>query len=282
MTQDFLHTTLGRTGIPIHRVGLSASYRPGTRVIRRAIDEGINLFFCFGIDNQMISVIREIPPAEREKFVLVTGAYNLLWGHPNLRRTLEKRLRQLRTDYVDVFLFLGVTKPGQMSDAVFEELGRFKEEKKVRAFGLSTHDRKFAGALSRQGMVDALMIRYNAAHRGAERDIFPLLQPHNPGVISYTSTRWTYLIRRPKGWPKEKPVPTAPMTYRFVLSNPNVHACLMAPANEKHFDENLAGIRQGPLSEHEMTFMQEFGDVVYRTAKSFFSFADRRELRHRN
>jgi aryl-alcohol dehydrogenase-like predicted oxidoreductase len=282
MLQDFLHTTLGSAGKPIHRVGLSASYRPGTKTIHRAIDEGINLLFCFGIDSQMISVMREIPTAQREKFTFVTGAYNLLWGHPNLRRTLEKRLRQLHTDYIDVFLFLGVTKPGQMNDEVFDEFARFKEEGKVKAIGLSTHDRKFAGELARQGRVDTLMIRYNAAHRGAERDVFPFLQPYNPGVISYTSTRWTYLMRRPKGWPRDRQVPTAPMAYRFVLSNPHVSACLMAPANEKHLKENLAGIWHGPLSAEEMDFMRTFGDVVYRTSKTFFSFADLRELRHRN
>ena len=53
------------------------------------------------------------------------------------------------------------------------------------------------------------MIRYNAAHRGAEQDIFPHLAAHDPGVVSYTATRWSYLLRRPKGWPKDGRVPTA-------------------------------------------------------------------------
>jgi len=282
MRDDFLQTTLGRIGARIHRVGLSATYRPGTRTIQRALDEGINLLFCFGIDSQMVSVIREIPPARRERYTIVTGAYNFIWGYPNLRRTLEKRLRQLRTDYIDAFLFLGVTKPKEMPDEIFEEFARFKEEGKIRAAGLSTHDRAFAGELAKRGAVDLLMIRYNAAHRGAERDVFPFLQPHNPAVISYTSTRWTYLMRAPKGWPKESPVPTAPMAYRFVLSNPDIHACLMAPASEKQFVENLAGIRKGPLSEEEMRFMRDFGDHVYKTSKVFFSMADIRDLRRRN
>lgn len=281
MDSDFLHTTLGATNKRIHRVGLSATYRPGIRALQRAIDEGVNLLFCFGIDTQMISLIRGIPPSQRSGYYVVTGAYNLLWGYPNLRRTVEKRLRQLRTDYIDAFLFLGVTKPGEMPERVFEEFARFKEEGKVKAIGLSTHNRKFAGDLAARGAVDVMMIRYNAAHRGAERDIFPFLQPHNPGVISYTATRWTSLLRRPRSWSSDRPAPPASMAYRFVLSSPHVHSCLMAPSNERQLADNLAGIRQGPLVPDEMTFMHQFGDAVYRTSASIFSFSDRRERKLR-
>jgi hypothetical protein len=37
----------------------------------------------------------------------------------------------------------------------------------------------------------------------------------------------------------------------------------------REFDENLAAVRQGPLSEEEMRFMQEFGDAVHAMKKWF-------------
>jgi len=266
---DFLHTTLGNTGMPVHRLGLSATYWPGKKTIHRAIDEGLNYFFCFGIDKQMLSVMHDVLKTDREKIVVATGAYNLLIGHPNLRRTLEKRLRQLKTDYIDVFLFLGVTKSKHFPEAAREELYRFKQEGKIRAVGMSTHDRKFAGTLAEEGALDVMMIRYNAAHRGAEQDIFPYLEKHNPGIISFTATRWRELIHPPKRYPKEAALPTAGMTYRFVLSNPHVHVCMTAPSNLRHFEENLAEIKKGPLSDEEMEFMKKFGDVVYQRKKWF-------------
>lgn len=267
--QDFLHTTLGNTDMSIHRLGLSSTYWPGKKTIHKAIDEGLNYFFCFGIDKQMLSVMRDLFKTNREKFVVATGAYNLLIGHPNLRRTLEKRLRQLKTDYIDVFLFLGVTKAKHFPEAAREELYRFKEEGKIRAVGMSTHDRKFAGKLAAEGGLDVMMIRYNAAHRGAESDIFPYLEKYNPGIVSFTATRWRYLIRSPKDYPKDSPIPTAGMTYRFVLSNPHVHVCMTAPSNLKHFDENMAEVKKGPLSEEEMEFMRKFGDMVYQRKRWF-------------
>ena len=161
--------------------------------------------------------------------MLATGAYNYIWGHQNLRRTLEKRLRQIRTDYIDVFHFLGVTRRAHFTPQVREELQAVRESGLVRAVSISTHDRKFAVELAREGVLDAMMIRYNAAHRGAETEIFPHLPESNPAVVGFTATRWTRLLRPPRGYPNEARVPTAGMCYRFVLSNPAVHVCLMAP-----------------------------------------------------
>lgn len=253
----------------VHRLGLSATYRPGKKTIYKALDQGLNYFFFFGLDTQMISVLRETLRHKREECVVATGAYNFIWGHSNLRRTLEKRLRQLRTDYIDVFLFLGVTKEKHFPDNVREELYRLREEGKVRAVGISAHNRKFAGRLADQGALDVIMMRYNAAHRGAEQDIFPYLKKHNPGVVSFTATRWRYLIRRPRNWPKDEPIPTAGMSYRFVLSNPHVHVCMTAPSNLEQFKENLKALNQGPLTEQEMEFMRKFGDAVHRKKRWF-------------
>jgi aryl-alcohol dehydrogenase-like predicted oxidoreductase len=264
-----MYTALGKTGITVSRLGLSATYRPGKPTIYKALDEGVNFFFGFGIDTQMTSVMRDVLKTNRKQIVLATGAYNYIWGYPNLRRTLEKRLRQFGTDYIDVFLFLGVMKPKEFPTKALEEMQGFREEGKVRAIGISTHDRKFAGRLAEEKALDVLMIRYNAAHRGAERDIFPNLHDHETGIIGYTATRWTYLIRRPKKHPKDQRVPDASLCYRFVLSNPNVDACMTAPRNLKQFEENLAGINKGTLDDEEMSFMKTFGDVVYRQQKWF-------------
>jgi hypothetical protein len=43
--------------------------------------------------------------------VIATGGYNWLLWRPNLRKSLESVLRRYRTDYIDVFHYLGVLKP---------------------------------------------------------------------------------------------------------------------------------------------------------------------------
>jgi aryl-alcohol dehydrogenase-like predicted oxidoreductase len=135
--------------------------------------------------------------------------------------------------------------------------------------GLSTHDRKLAGRLAADGAIDVLMIRYNAAHRGAEEEIFPHLEPHRPGVVAYTATRWTALLRRPRGWPKDGRVPTAGECYRFVLSSPHVDVCMTAPRSVQELEQNVAALAHGPLDEDEMAFLRQFGDAVHAQRRWF-------------
>ena len=269
MSHDFLHTTLGRTGWPVFRLGFSASYRPGKQTILKALESGVNYFFGYGFDGQLVKTLREEFRSRREKIMLATGAYNLIWGHTSPRRSLERRLRQFGTDYLDVFMFMGVMKPKELPESVLREMIALRNEGKVRAIGVSTHNRHFAGDLARRGDLDLLMVRYNAAHPGAEQEIFPHCAEHNPGVVAYTATRWTYLLRRPKNWPEEKAIPTAGMAYRFVLSNPAVHVCLTAPRSLQEFEQNLEAIRKGPLSPEELSDMRDFGRAVHDQGRWF-------------
>jgi len=269
MVHEFARSSLGKVSPNVFRLGLAASYRPGKKAIQKALDEGVNYLFYFGFDTQMTGVLREVVQKDREKYIVATGAYNYIWTYQNLRRTLEKRLRQLRTDYIDVFHFLGILKRKEFTPQVRAELAELRADPRVRGVAVSCHDRQLAGELAAEGAVDALMIRYNAAHRGAENDIFPHLEHQHPGVVSYTATRWTYLLRRTKSWPKGGRIPDAGMCYRFVLSNPNVDVCLTAPRNLRELEQNLAAVRQGPLPPEEMEFMRTFGDAVYRDHKKF-------------
>jgi aryl-alcohol dehydrogenase-like predicted oxidoreductase len=268
-SSDFLVGSLGATKRQVCRLGLSASYRPGERAIRRALDEGVNYLFCYAIDTQLTRVAREMNADRRERVLLATGGYNWIWWHPPLKRSLENALRRLKTDYIDVFHYLGVLKPDHFGSRLRDELAELRADPRVKAVSISCHDRRLAGELAARGELDALMIRYNAAHPGAERDIFPHVAAHGTGVISYTATRWTALLRRPRGWPPHEPVATPGQCYRFVLSNPHVDVVLTAPRSERELEENLREVRRGPLPEDEMAFMRRYGAYVHDHAGWF-------------
>ena len=68
MQRDFLHATLGKVRTPVFRLGLSATYRPGIETIHRAIGEGLNYLFCFGIDTQMTAALRDVLRRDREHY----------------------------------------------------------------------------------------------------------------------------------------------------------------------------------------------------------------------
>jgi aryl-alcohol dehydrogenase-like predicted oxidoreductase len=260
---------LGARGPSVFRLGLSASYRPGDHAISCALDEGINYLFCFGIDTQMTRAVRALNADRRERVCIATGGYNWIAWHPPLRKSLDRVLRRLNTDYIDVFHYFGVMKPEQFGPRIQDELAELRRDGRVRTVAISCHDRRFAGELAASGALDVLMVRYSAAHPGAERDVFPHVSAHGVGIVSYTATRWTKLLRRPKGWPDGEPVATAGQCYRFVLTNPNVDVVLTAPKNERELIENLHEVARGPLPEDEMAFMRRFGAHVHDQAGWF-------------
>ena len=60
---------------------------------------------------------------------------------------------------------------------------------------------------------DGVMVRYNAAHTGAEREIFPLALGRHLPVLAYTATRWGSLVA-PDAAPPGEPAPRAALSAR--------------------------------------------------------------------
>jgi aryl-alcohol dehydrogenase-like predicted oxidoreductase len=124
---------------------------------------------------------------------------------------------------------------------------------------------QFAGDLR----LDVLMVRYNAAHRGAETQVFPQLRSADgakPGLVSYTATRWGTLLDS-RYTPPGQRTPTAVDCYRFVLSQPQVDVCLTGPATAEQLAANLQALELGPLSNEELHWMRTVGDQVHRLTK---------------
>ncbi len=260
-TDAFLSTTLPVLGTRIHRLGLACSYGIDNDGIATAVNDR-GLGFVFWTPRQKgEEALKARMKRDRDSVVLMTGPTTARWSG-NLTRYVDKALKRLEVEQLDVLMALWVGVTSNLSDTRFEELVRLRESGKVRAIGCSIHDRAHAGRLAADSPLDLLMIRYNAAHPGAERDIFPHLTAERPRIVlAYTATRWRKLLKRPKGW--EGPEMTAADCYRFCLSSPHVHAVLGGPKSLAQLDENLTGLHKGRLSEDEERWMREYGRLVH-------------------
>src|SRR5262249_13107332 len=118
---------------------------------------------------------------------------------------------------------------------------------RVRRLGVTTHQRPLAAEMARSGRLDLLMIRYNAAHRGAEREVFPVTDALGMPVIAYTALRWGALLAATPSDPPGFVVPPAPDWYRFVLHAPSVAVVLATPHSRAELAEGLPR-RAAPLN----------------------------------
>lgn len=257
----FSHRTMPVLGKRVHRMGFALNFGIGPDEFDLGLERGLNyLYYTSFRTGKILPRMQAALRRDREKYVVATGP-NLGFFGINLRLGCERLLRTLRTDYIDYLQlgWLGVA--SAYTRGTVDALVKLKEEGKVRAIGASIHDRPRAGKLAADSALDMLMIRYNAAHPGAERDIFPSFAKRRPDLVAYTATAWRKLLKKPDGW--EGNVPTAPDCYRFCLSSPHVDVTLMGAANRAQLEENLSAIDKGPLSPEEDAWMRAFGKVAH-------------------
>jgi len=256
---DSLTRELPGIGKRLFRLGLAGSFHLEEAGCREAL-ERVQYVFWSPRMKTLTPALRDALARDRERYAVSAGP---IFGYvPGaVRRATESALRTLGVSYLDVLQLYWLGKMSAFTGSVQEEMCRLREEGKVRALGVSIHDRPRAGRLADDSILDLLMIRYNAAHTGAEREIFPHLARRRPTVVSYTATAWRKLLRRPRGWKGR--VPTAADCYRFCLSSPHVDIVLSGPRSVAEMRENLAAVDAGPLSGEEMTFLREFGRIAH-------------------
>jgi aryl-alcohol dehydrogenase-like predicted oxidoreductase len=260
---------LGRTGLRVTPLGLAPSRDLPAREVERAFERGVNyLYWGTARRAQFGAGIRAVAARRREDAVLVVQSYTR--AASLMRPSLERALRQLGTEYVDVLLlgWWNQPPPQRIVDAALA----LRERGRARHIMISCHRRPSFARYLADETYGAIMVRYNAAHPGAEREVFPLLddggagRDRRAGVVSYTATRWGALLD-PALTPPGERTPRASDCYRFVLSNPAVDVCLTGPGDAAELDENLTVLDRGPMSADEIAWIKRVGAQV-RTASA--------------
>jgi aryl-alcohol dehydrogenase-like predicted oxidoreductase len=264
MTDFVTKRILGRTDLSVSRLGLGASFGAPTAAYLEAFERGVNYFYWGSLrKDAMREAIRAIAPARREQLVLVVQSYARAGFFVKL--SVERALSRLGVDHADVLLL------GWFNDAPAERIldaaVALRDSGRVRHIALSGHNRKLFPTLLDERRIEIWHVRYNAVHRGAEREVFPslsALEPSaRPGVVTYTTSRWGQLCD-PKRVPEGERVPDGTDCLRFALSNPHVDLALSGPNSAEHMRQALRALELGPMSDEELGWMRRVGDAIYR------------------
>lgn len=255
---------LGRTDLAVGPLAVSGGYGVDEKSLLRAFERGVNYWYHGSrLLPGMTAAIRSLVAAgKRDELVIVLQCY-VSWPW-YLERTLLKELRLLGIDRCDVLLLGWYNKlpPAR----VLERTTKLREKGLFRHLAVSSHNRPTFVELAKDPRYGVLHIRYNAAHTGAERDVFPNLAPDpRPGTVAYTATRWGSLLKA-KNAPAGEPAMRGRDAYRFVLSNPDFNVCMTGPRNALEMDEALAALDEGALSADEDAHIRRLGKHVYEHA----------------
>jgi len=259
--------TLGRSGLVSSRLGLGSGYGVDADDVEYAVDRGVTWLTWGPRLGSFGEGIRRVARRSRDQITITLQSYTRVASL--LAPLLGRSLKKLGIDHADV-LALGwwnEPPPPRILDAALGALDRGM----ARHLIISCHHRPTFASFIADPRYAAIMVRYNAAHPGAEKDIFPLLDGRavheRPGVISYTATRWGKLLD-PKLTPPGERTPRASDCYRFALSNPHVDVTLTGPKDRAQLDEALTALDRGPMSDDELAWMRRVGANVRAVTRS--------------
>ncbi len=255
------------------RLGLATRGNTGLdrEHVLSAIERGVNYLNWCGAADGLRDAVRTLGSRRRDVCIAVQLEART---QGEARRELAVFLGELGTDYLDVVTYYYIEHADEWEEIVApggaaEALEQARADGVVRLIGLTSHQRPLAARIADTGRLDLLMVRYNAAHRGAEEDVFPVTVRRELPVVAFTCTRWGELTRATPHDPAGFVVPDARDWYRYSLSHPAVAVALMAPDGGAELEEDLRLLDWRGLTVEEHGALSAHGERVRRNAGRF-------------
>jgi predicted aldo/keto reductase-like oxidoreductase len=266
---------LGPATPEVCRLGLAT--RGGSRLqaqdVEYAIRRGLNYLNWCGRPDALSRTIAALGP-ERSKVVVAVQFQAR--SAADSARELDSILAELRTSYLDIATLYYVEAEDEWQQIIapggaMQYLAAQKRAGRLHHIGLTSHQRKLAAGWAETGLLDLLMIRYNAAHRNAERDVFPVTSRREVPVVTFTGLRWGALLKSTTDDPADFQPPTPRDCYRFCLANEHVSIALAAPSNRRELEHALTLLDDWRApSQAETEAIRRHGDRVKRHAGVFW------------
>jgi aryl-alcohol dehydrogenase-like predicted oxidoreductase len=191
---------VGRTKLKFSRVVLGTGMSGGNResnhtrlgkkkfeaLIRETNERGVNTFDLadlYGTHPYVIPALKGIP---RDKMEIITKLWFARGGIPESERpdadvVVERFLRELKTDYIDLLLLHCVMSPKWPEELrkQMDILSKLKEKGTIRALGVSCHSLRALEACVAEPWVESVHTRinpYGMSMDGSPEKVVPVLQ----------------------------------------------------------------------------------------------------------
>lgn len=178
-------------------MGKSRNTQLGIRIIRTAIDEGINFLdnaWCYNDGESERIMGRALRDGYREKVFLMTKNHGR--DAATFRRQLDESLERLQTDHIDLLQFHEIIHDGEpdriFSEGAIEAAIKAREEGKIRFIGFTGHrwPHLFKKMLAKDFEWDTVQMPTNLLdyhYRSFTKEILPILVERGIGTIGMKS-----------------------------------------------------------------------------------------------
>ncbi len=263
------YRTLGKTGLKITTVGFGCMLTSDPSVITRAADLGINYFdtarvYQGGNNERMVGAALK---ARRKDIVLSTKVPSRT--KDAALTDLETSLRELATDYVDIWYLHAKDDPSQINDDLLEAQRIAKQQGKIRFAGVSTHSgqQKVLPYLAPRGLVDVVLVAYNFTMTRGMTEAVEEAAKSGLGVVAMKVMAGGFRKTKPGDplYDKLKTEGTMLAALKWAIRDSNVHTTVPSMTDMDQLDENLRAMREpfGSTDDKLLARQSEFIRPLY-------------------
>ena len=242
------------------------------KLLNEALDAGINVIDtaeCYATSEELIG--EAIGKLRRQDCYLFTKCgHESGWSYPDWRpesllRSIQRSLKRLKTDHLDVIQLHSCSETELRRGDVISTLKRAHERGDTRYIGYSGDGRAALYALE-CGAFDTLQTSVNIADQEALDLLLPVAEARNIGVIAkrpianvawgsgqrpptdaYGRPYWERLQKLKYNFLRRSLATTVTTAIRFTLTSPTIHTAIVGTTKLGRFAQNGAAAAAGPL-----------------------------------
>src|SRR6476646_2790856 len=245
---ELRYKVLGKTGLRVTAVGFGCMITSDGSVVERAADMGITYFdtarnYQSGNNERMVGAALK---NKRKDIVLSTKTEGRT--KEEALAQLDTSLKELGTDFVDIWYLHAKTRPADVSDGLVEAQQIARAAGKIRFAGVSTHSgqKELIPFLATNPNIDVILTQYNFSMEPFMNEVIDQAAKTGKGIVAMKIMAGGFRRVQPGNLTQEKLKRDGAMlaALKWVVRNPNVHTTVPSMTDMDQLEENLKAFGQ--------------------------------------
>jgi hypothetical protein len=247
------YRVLGKTGLKVTTVGFGCMVTSDQSVIEKAADLGINFFdsarvYSRGNNERMVGAALK---SKRKDVIICTKSMSS--AKAEAMANLETSLKELGTDYIDIWHLHGKSSAGEITNDWLEVQAQAKKDGKIRFSGISVHNGHaniIPAMIKNANQIDVLLTSYNFSMPPEIEQGIIAASKAGLGIVAMKVMAGGF--RRPRGGETTQEILKREgamlAALKWVIKNKNVSTTIPSITDMEQLEENIEAMGS-PFSE---------------------------------